>query len=283
MVLESLENPLDAEKHPRHMFWLGILYTSIAIIISLWVFSEQASIVMIFLTVLAVAPLMYKTIKYEEQKDMDDYNEKLLLREHSNALAFFMYFFFGATISFAFWYAFLPADTIQILFSTQTATILEINGQATGFSAQIFEVFSKIFLNNIRVLVFCLLFAFMYGVGAIFVLTWNASVIGTAIGYFIRMNLAEISSVFGAESFFHYFKTFSLSILRYAIHGVPEILAYFIGGLAGGIISVAVIKHDFRTKNFEKILLDSSDLIILSVVLLFLAALLEVFVTPLFF
>lgn len=283
MVLEALENPQNAEKNPKHMFFFGLLYTSVAIIISLWVFPEQASLVMIFLTVMAISPLFYKTIKYEEQKDMEDFDERLLLKEHSRALSFFMYFFFGATISYALWYTFLPESVIKVLFATQTSTILQINGGVTGFSVQVFEVFGKIFFNNIRVLIFCLLFAFLYGFGAIFVLAWNASVIGVAIGNFMRVNISTVSSLFGAESVMLYFKTISIGMFRYAIHGVPEILAYFIGGLAGGIISVAIIKHDFRTKNFEKIILDSSDLIILSIVFLFIAALLEVFVTPIFF
>lgn len=283
MVLEALETVENAEKNPKHMFYYGLLYTSIAIIVSLWVFRDQASLVMIFLTVMAVSPIFYKTIKIEEQKDMTDYDERLLLKEHSRALSFFMWFFLGSTLSYAAWYVFLPNSIMQVLFSTQTSTIIQINGNVTGFSIQVFEVFSKIFFNNLRVLVFCLIFAFLYGFGAIFVLAWNASVIGTAIGYFIRSNLATVSSIFGVDSVFFYFKTVSMSMVRYAIHGIPEILAYFVAGLAGGIISVAVIKHDFRTKNFEKIVLDSSDLIIIAVVLLLVAALLEVFVTPMFF
>ena len=283
MVLEALENPEHAEKNPKHMFFYGLLYTSVAIIISYWVFPDQASLVMIFLTVMAVSPLFYKTIKYEEEKDMADYDEKSLLKEHSHALSFFMWFFIGATLSFAFWFVFLPQGMSETLFATQTSTILEINGNATGKVIGVFDSFSKIFFNNLRVLVFCLIFAFVYGFGAIFVLTWNASVIGVAIGNFIRSNISLISSLFGAEGAMMYFKAISLGILRYSIHGIPEILAYFVGGLAGGIISVAIIKHDFRTKNFEKILLDSSDMIIISVVLLLVAALLEVFVTPIFF
>ena len=243
-------------KIPNICFFFGVAYTSVAILISLWVFPEQSSLVMIFLTVMAISPLFYKTIKYEEQKDMEDYDEKLLLKEHSRALSFFMYFFVGATFSYALWYVFLPMSTIQTLFSTQTSTIIQINGKITGFSIQTFEVFGKIFFNNVRVLIFCLIFAFLYGFGAIFVLTWNASVIGVAIGNFIRQNLSTVSSLFGVQSLMTYFKTISIGMFRYAIHGVPEILAYFVGGLAGGIISVAIIKHDFRTKNFEKILLD---------------------------
>ena len=72
-------------------------------------------------------------------------------------------------------------------------------------------------------------------------------------------------------------------MLRYAIHGIPEILGYIVAGMAGGLISVAVIRHDFRTRNFERVILDASDLILLAVFIIFIAALLEVFVTPLFF
>ena len=36
---------------------------------------------------------------------------------------------------------------------------------------------------------FCLLFAVFYGFGSIFILTWNASVIGTAMGTFAENEL----------------------------------------------------------------------------------------------
>jgi uncharacterized membrane protein SpoIIM required for sporulation len=67
------------------------------------------------------------------------------------------------------------------------------------------------------------------------------------------------------------------------IHGIPEILAYFIGGLAAGIVSIAVIRHDFKSDKFRHILLDSADLILLSLGVLIVAALIEVFITPVLF
>ena len=71
--------------------------------------------------------------------------------------------------------------------------------------------------------------------------------------------------------------------MRYAIHGIPEILGYFIAGLAGGIISTAAIRHDFGSKNYMKIILDSSLLLFISVVVIVIAAYLEVYTTPMFF
>ena len=132
-------------------------------------------------------------------------------------------------------------------------------------------------------LLFSLFFAFFYGAGAIFILTWNASVISAAIGNFIRTNIALAAKTTGLMTAWNYFHIFALGLMRYFIHGIPEILAYFMGGLAGGIISVAVIRHHLSTEKSKKILLDSMDLIVLAIFVLFIAALIEVFITPLLF
>lgn len=282
-MIESLTNPLKAEKRPFNMIFLGFLYSSVALFISLWIFRDHASLVMVFLTVMACIPLVYSTIKLEEKKDLYIEKESVLLKEHGKALEFLMFLFVGFTLSFAFWYIVLPPDIVQNAFSIQTQTILQINANVTGDALLQFGVFTRILFNNVKVLIFCILFSFLYGVGSIFILTWNASVIGVAIGNFIRTNISNIAETHHLLIVGNYLQIFSLGLLRYAIHGIPEILSYFVGGLAGGIISIAVIRHDLGTKKFEHIILDSSELIILSLVMLFIAALLEVYVTPILF
>ena len=73
------------------------------------------------------------------------------------------------------------------------------------------------------------------------------------------------------------------AMLRYFIHGLPEIAAYFVAAIAGGIISFAIIRRDILTKNFQKIAFDTSNLIIISIVLLIISGLLETYLTPLFY
>lgn len=282
MVLESLLNPLRAERQPWVLILLGFLYGSLGLFLSLWIFEEQASIVMVFLTVMAALPLMYKTLRLEEEKDIMFTQERTLLKEHSKAIMFFLSLFLGFVIAYSTWYILLPAGLAQKLFSTQTHTITTLNQQVTGGLAQI-GLMNKIFLNNVKVLIFCILFSFLYGSGAIFILTWNASVIGAAVGNFIRNHIAVAADATGLARVGTYFHAGSLSVLRYAIHGVPEVTAYFVAGLSGGILSVAIIRHDFGTANFEKVLLDASDLILIAIFILFVAAILEVFVTPVFF
>ena len=281
MVLESLLNPPRAEHHPFAVFLLGAAYSTLAIFLAMWIFEEQSSMVMVFLSALATAPLMYHTLRFEENKDL--FSEgKSMLQQHAPALLFYLSLFAGMAVAFSFWYTALPTEMASSLFRVQAQTISNLNQHVTGNVTQT-ALLSKIFLNNIKVVIFCILFSFLDGSGAIFILTWNASVIGAAVGNFIRSHMAKFAGVAGLGKAAAYFYVGSLSILRYAIHGIPEIFAYIIGGLAGGILSVAIVKHDFGTGTFEKILLDVSDLVLLSVLILFVAAILEVFVTPALF
>ncbi|MBS3136194.1 stage II sporulation protein M [Candidatus Woesearchaeota archaeon] len=269
MVLESLTNPEMAEKRRWVVFLLGIVYSSLAVAISILLFYQYAGLTIVFFTVLASVPLMYNTIKYEEGKDLEIEDERLLIKEHGKALAFFVYLFFGFMVSFSLWYALLPENVSESVFKIQSDTIREINSPVSGNAMNIFGTFSKILLNNVKVLVFCLIFAFLYGAGAIYILTWNAGIIAVAIVDFIKAGMGSVSILIPQ------------AIFRYMIHGVPEIFAYFMGGLAGGIISVAVIRHDLRTAKAKHIMLDSLDLVFGALVMLIVAALLEVFVSPL--
>ena len=273
MVLESLINPINAEKTPSKMFFYGVIYSLIALVLALWVFREEGSMVMILLTVIACIPLIYSTIKYEEEKDEKIQDEKILIKEHGKALKAFMFLFLGIMVGYTLGYIFMPEATIADLFSTQLRTITRINGGITG-QAIGGDILIQILANNFKVLLFCIIFAFFYGAGAIFILSWNASVIAAAVGTFVR---SKVMSNFG------YFHIIPIAFMRYMTHGVFEILAYIIGGLAGGIISVAVIKHEFGSDRFKHVLADSVDLVLLALVILVLAGLIEVFLTPLLF
>lgn len=289
MVLESFTDAIKAEQQPGKLIIIGLIITCIAIFLANYIFPEYASIVYVFFVVMASLPLMISIIKEEEKKDVSDFHEKALLKEHSKALKAFMALFLGVVLGTVLWYVAAPESMLGDLFSSQTSTLNQINGQVTGYATASeqttsqFEIFTKIFFNNIKVLLFCIIFSFLYGAGAIFILSWNASVIGVAIGNYMRTNFAQAAQLVGLDQIAAYFSTAAIGLLKYAIHGIPEILAYFIAGLAGGIISIAVIRHDFGGKKFEHIVLDTADLILLSLGVLLISAILEVWVTPLVF
>lgn len=281
MVLESLFTPQTAERRPWEMFFMGLLYASVGIFLSIWIFKEHASLVMVFLTVLACVPLMYNTIRYEVNKDLVK-GKNILIKEHGRAISFFVFLFMGFVVAYSIWYILLPKELMVNTFSIQTDTIKVINQQISG-NTYATSVLSQILFNNFKVLFFCILFAFFYGAGAIFILTWNASVIAAAVGNFVRNDIAVAAKYAGLFKIWNYFQIFSLGLLRYFIHGIPEITAYFVGGLAGSIISVAVIRHEFMSDNFKKVVKDSFHLIGLAAILLLIAGFMEVYVTPMFF
>lgn len=276
MVLESILNPLKAEKNPWEMFFVGMLYTSAALFLSYWIFDKKSSFIMVFFIVLACVPVIYNTLKYEEFKDIKRNNDEKLYFEHNKAIAVFSFLFLGITIACVFWYLILPANMVGYIFEQQISTISDINnnvsGSITGFATSA-NILFKIFFNNLKVLIFCILFAFIYGAGAIFILTWNATVIAAAIGNFIKSNIANLG----------YPVAVLIGLLKYSIHGIPEILAYFYGGIAGGIISVALIKNHFSTDKSSILLLDIGELILISIGFLVIGSIFEVYLTPVLF
>jgi uncharacterized membrane protein SpoIIM required for sporulation len=263
-----------------------MIYSTFAIFLSIWIFQEQSSFVMVFFTVLACVPLIYNIMKEEEDKDLHIRSEKKLILEHNKAIFVLSSLFLGIMLSCVFWYVVLPSNTTGHLFQQQVNTISDINnhasGKLTGFATKS-DVFFRIFFNNTKVLIFCVIFAFIYGAGAIFILTWNATVIAAAIGNFIRSNLATVSALAGLDKIAAYFTVVSTGLLRYSIHGIPEILAYFYAAVAGGIISVAVMNKHFSTDKANTIILDIGELVLIALGFLLVAAIFEVFVTPVIF
>jgi len=275
MVLELLMNPRRAERTPWEMFFVGLVYATVALFLALWVFEDHAGLVMVFLTVLACTYLIQGTFGREEKKD-ESSPKNFLLREHSRVLMYLVFLFLGFVVAFSLLYILLPASVVESVFDIQIKTIGAIN---SGFSSDTLFL-SKIFFNNMKVLFFCILFAFFYGAGAVFILAWNASVVGAAIGTVARNKLAELAQDAGFSLLSQYLSVFSFGFMRYMTHGIFEIAAYFIAALGAGIISIAVMRHNFGSRGFMRVLNDSSNLILLSVVLLFVAALVEVYVTP---
>lgn len=281
MVLESIIIPDEMERHPKRMFYVGFIYATVGLLLGYFIFGRYASLSSIFLTTMPLIVIMYRAFELEERKDIVLHGEFSLMKEHTYVLSFFLYLFVGMVVSYAICFSLLPAGVVENLFASQIETIESItsgNIDVTGASYQLGSL-KTILLTNVRVWVFCILFSFLYGSGAIFILAWNASVIGVAAGNILRRIISSYAQADHYTRIYNYFAAFPMSF-SYLIHGIPEVSAYFLGALGGGIISVAVIKHDFRSKNFRKVLIDSVDLLVLSIIVLLLAAFIEVYVTP---
>jgi stage II sporulation protein M len=166
-------------------------------------------------------------------------------------------FFIGITLTFAVWSFVLPQDFFQV----QNSKIDQIQGSIVegDYIRGDFGSFSLIVQNNLQVMLFAFIFSLIFGAGAIFIITWNASILGIAITR--------------GSTYLHEIPIVGLGYLP---HGIPEILAYLCAGLAGGIISAAVIrKHDNRV--LKAIMLDSAKILLLAIVLILIAGGIEVY------
>ena len=286
-MLESLVNPSRVEKGPWKMFFIGLVYASLSLLLVKLFFEKDivlsgySGIMVVTFCVMFSLPFMYYLIKQEEEQDEHIEGFFSVWRAHSDAVYAFVWLFLGFVVAFSFWNIVLGDSN---LFNAQLETYCMINspgniekcielysftGKAVdihGLSTATGRVLS-IIQNNMYVMIFTIIFSLIFGAGAIFVLAWNASVISAAIGVFTRYNIADIP----------------LGLLRYMVHGFPEITAYFIAALAGGMFGTGIMRHGIKDRLFIRVLENVVILLFIAILILVLAAFIEVYLTPLLF
>ena len=283
-MLESIINPKRTEKGPIKMFFVGLIYASLSLLLVKWLFSndttlyQYAGMLVVTFSVMFSLPFMYFLFKREEEETEQVEGFFGVWKMHSDALYAFMWLFLGFIVAFSLFNNILQDP---ILFNAQVETYCAINspgnvedcilrnsfGPTTTGAVTKEMRFLSIISNNIYVMIFTLIFSLIFGAGAIFVLAWNASVIAAAIGIFTGYDWKEIP----------------IGVARYMIHGFPEIAAYFVTALAGGIFGVGIIRNGIKSKIFLRILENTVMLLFIALIFLIIAAVIEVYLTPLFF
>jgi len=282
-MLETLLNPKKAERKPWELFFVGFFYAAVSLLMVNWlfagnpIFSKHISILTITFTVMLSIPFMFYTIKLEEERDAFEESKLSILKGHARAISAFLWLFLGFILAFSLFYILFP-QFIGTNFQTQIEQYCSINMPfrfkecvSNAITANALSVgggkILDILTNNLYVMLFCIIFSLVFGAGAIFILAWNATVIATAIGIFSKASISNLPA----------------ALSRYMIHGLPEIAAYFVAALAGGIISVGLIRYDVKDSRFWSVMADSLNLILIAIVILIVASLIEVFITPKFF
>lgn len=274
-MLESLFNFREINSRPYLAFLWAFAIISVSVIIAMQIGFKIAvgtasvnltGIFTLAFALISSSYIMTAIIRREElmeEKAIRAHYSKGFWERHRKDLLIFLYFFGGATLAFAVWTMLLPADTFQVQIPSICAmrpylSVCDspmITGSVTSPSVS----FMNILTNNLRVTAFSFVFAFIFGAGAVFILLWNAGILGICIGLMSR-SLAEIP----------------VNSIRFLPHGIPEIAGYILAGLAGSLISIAIIRKADRDI-LKSVAWDSAVVLIVGVVLVVLGAFIEAY------
>ncbi|MDP7282029.1 MAG: stage II sporulation protein M, partial [Candidatus Undinarchaeales archaeon] len=256
-------------------------------------------------TAMALVPMIYRVFYIEEGKECEKIQHESLWKRHNEVIMVYLFMFFGMLIAFSFWFTILPSDIINIMFKDQIGEVMRIQNlrtvlvgsligiEATGITGQLIrgvnaatamavskvKLLELILANNMRLLFLFVAFSFVFGAGALLLLTWNAAVVGVAIGNLIRQTIATGAGV-GAKTA-AYFVAFPISFLSFFVHGIFEIVGYFVGAIAGGIFSVAIVRKHYNRPEFKRIAVDVGILLVVAMGLMLIGGVIEVYITPL--
>lgn len=264
-MIESLVSIEEIHEKPYYMFIWAVVLGSIAVLISNAISYQiegpvSINLSGIFSVLFIVFPAAYFIIlliqqeEAIEEKDIEKHLKKSLWKRHGKYLFALIFFFLGLTVTFAFWAVIMPSNFFQV----QTLKINQIQGKVVDFASGI-SSFNSIFSNNLQVMLFAFIFSFIFGAGAIFIIVWNASILGVYVGMLSK-------SIWGVP----------IVSLGFLPHGIPEIAGYLCAGLAGSLISVAILRKN-KIEVIKGVALDSLKLFILALVLIVLAAFIEVY------
>lgn len=265
MVLESLFPAKKIYSKPIDMLVLSIIISFICIFLANWIFPgfSTGAIIPLFVTI-AMTPLICRIFRMEEtveRREAEHKIHKTFWDRHDETIKIFTYFFIGNFISIFLVAVFFPETFVTKVFENQIKTIEELTS-ISGF-VSLPNTLNVIVLNNLKVMILAFLLSFLIGAGALIILSWNASVLALYIAHFVRLGL--FSDLFSKTA----------GILP---HAPIEILAYFLAGIAGGILSVGVIREKLRSREFLLVFKDALIMLVISVIAVGFGALIEVFI-----
>ena len=271
MVLESLLSVEKIRERKIYPFLLGILYSSVSIFVAMWLFPDNFIVFATALTSLLFLPLISRLLEIE--KNIETRREKFGLKdffkEHGDIFKIYLCMFLGIILSFSIFSVITPDAILNHLFENQAVLVSSLRPDPAALE---FGDFFMIIGNNMKVLIVCYLASYFFGTGAIFIISWNASVWGTVFGSIIR------NSAFStAQNPLLFSVLLGIIILPYLI---IEASAYFLAGISGGIVSRATMSESIHSRKFETIVKKSLIILWISLFLIFISALVESQLAP---
>ncbi len=318
MVLDYLVSTQQARQNPSVLTIAAMVFVSFGVLIEIFLPVIRGSI--IIFTMVASIPLIWSLLvreEIDEEKNFDEAEKmwreafkqtgpiRRIIASHEDLIRILAFFFIGAVIAYAAWFAILPtlehanyvpAGTAARIFSDQAKELDLIKSTVSNISGKVAindRQFVFLFTHNLQVLALMFIFCIVYGVGSVYLLLWNASIIGVVIGSKIAEGIAQApelaSQITSAFPFAGTLPIEVLTIISAIIggllkgllslfgllpHGVFELGAYFIATIAGGLLSVSIMRG-IQKPEVKYVLADTIILTGISLLLLLIGAVIE--------
>ncbi len=280
-MIESIINPENVEKRPWEAFIAGFLFTIVACLLVLQMGMsghEGAGFLIVAFISIAAAPFFVRMFDIEEKKE----KKKGLFSRHDQIIQVYAFFFLSVILASSLIYVLMTpyGDSLFIDQAKDLKAKGIIKAQATAPVTYVTMKpgFFEILKNNLTILLLAFIFSLMLGAGAVFLISWNATVIGTLIGK-IAENPQQYGFIAISNSpMINYLVALPMTLLKLLPHGMFEFAGYFFGAVAGGILSVAIVKNRFISFQIKQPLIDSAIYLALSAFLIFIGAVIEVIV-----
>ncbi len=254
-MLESLLHPKMARNSPLEVLVISIIISIVAALFSYYIFPEYTSVLTSAFITIMFAPFFQRLFASEEAIEEFALNHRQknnLFQRHAPVIKIYGAYFLGVIIVMSLLFVFLPDTMKSEMFEKQISEVQRLSGASLSGSVLVPENAMRIFSNNMFVLILSFVSSLFLGAGAVFILSWNASVIGVYAGFYVKQLIAG-----GMSSFFAYAYGLPYAMLSITLHGIPEIFGYFFAGLAGGIMSVGLIKEKFGSREMNIVIKDS--------------------------
>ncbi|MBI4895159.1 MAG: stage II sporulation protein M [Candidatus Aenigmarchaeota archaeon] len=267
MVLEAILNPKKAEDKPWLVFFIAVILSFLAIYISWVLFPSQASILSVAFVTIFFVPFFQRLFRFEEKKDELAVRKHMkhdsIFKRHQKALYVYGAFFIGVILVYSAVFTFIPS--MRDVFSLQLEWF---KGSFTGQAVEAGN-FARYFVNNTQVMLIFFILSIVFGAGAVFILSWNASVIAVYLGIVVNKFIPAL----GVSTAYVY--GFTIGAGSIIFHAIPEIGGYFFAGIAGGVLSIALLREKFMSKEFKEAGKDAMVWFVLAEVLIIIGALIE--------
>jgi uncharacterized membrane protein SpoIIM required for sporulation len=270
MVLEHIFPEDWLERKEGYAVFLGIGYSFIGIVLAKVLFPSDPALVSVAFTSILLLPELYKMFSLEEREQGKEerFSIKELIRDNYDFYLVYLNLFLGIMLTYALMALFLPTFELNTLFREQLE--FRMGGSAIHGLAIGSDLFWLLLTNNFLVLIACFLVSLFTGDGAIFLITWNASLWGTVFSVTAR----EAGSA-TATSPILYFVIIMATVLP---HVILEASSYILAAISGGIISKDVLLERFDTERFNRVFFYNFVIFLIALVVLLIGAGVETYV-----